>query len=141
MILSPTRMANPNGPIPDRDVVNESIRGTSEGDVSLIAMFTSTSFDLFHIGDDYRESFEDWTELRGSIGSLAEDARSEFVEHDLFAGMRPVHEHLDFRTKDHEDRVCVQIFCGGVGMLLIVEPDEAAEPLVQCAARLIGNQP
>ena len=134
-------MANPNGPIPDREVVNEAFRETAERDVSLIAMFTSTSFDLFHVGDAYQESFDDWSDLRRGIAHLADDARSEFVEHDLFAGMRPVHDHVEFRTKDDGDRTCVQIFCGGVGMLLIVEPEETVEPLVQCAARLLGNQP
>lgn len=141
MILTPTRMSDPNWPNPDRNVVNDSLRGAAEGDVSLIAMYTATSFDLFHVGDAYRESFDDWEHLRAHIGRLAQDARSEFFEHDLFSGMRPVHDRVEYRTKDREDGKCVQILCGGVGMLLIVEADEPEEELVQRATRLLGNQP
>jgi hypothetical protein len=133
-------MANPNGPIPDSDVVKEAIRGTAEDGVSLIAMFTTTSFDLFYVGESYRDSFADGEELRERMGRLAQDARSEFVEHDLFAGMQPVHDRVEYRTRPSGDRKCLQIFCGGVGMLLIVDPDEPEEPLVESAARLLGNQ-
>ncbi|MFB6130658.1 MAG: hypothetical protein ABEJ28_07555 [Salinigranum sp.] len=133
-------MANPNGPVPSKRIVEETMEGTAERSLSLVATFTATSFDLFHVGDDYRESFEDEAELRAGLAELAEDVRSEFVERGLFAGMRPVYEHVEYRTESTGERKSLQIFCGGVGMLLLVEPDEPVEPLVQQAARLLGNQ-
>ncbi|AFK18788.2 hypothetical protein E6P09_08390 [Haloferax mediterranei ATCC 33500] len=132
-------MASVNGPGPDSDVAMDAIRETAEGAVSLVAVYGATAFDLFHVGETVREAFGSRDELVAHLSSLAEETRREFMERGLFSGLSPVQNSVEYRFEERDDYGVLQVYCGGRGMLLFVEPDEPVEPLVRTASQLLGG--
>lgn len=138
MIHNPARMNSANWPGPDRGVVLQSLGDAVEGSLDLVAVYGATSFDLFHVGDELSDSFDDREDLIGRLTSLAEETRRDFVRHGLFSGLRPTHERVEYKTREVDGRKLLQVYCGGRGMLLFVSPDEPEEPLVRTAMGLLS---
>lgn len=134
MIIDPSRMASVNGPGPDSEVAMEALRGTAKGAVSLVAVYGATAFDLFHVGETVREDFRSRDELVAHLSSLAEETRREFMERGLFSGLSPVQNSVEYRFEERDGYGVLQVYCGGRGMLLFVDPDESVEPLVKTAS-------
>ncbi len=139
MILNPSRMADPNGPTPDRDLVVDTLEGKAQTDLSLIAVYGATSFDIFHVGDPFRESFDDEAALQAHFSDLADEMRTEFFEHGLFAGLRPTHQQVEYRTRPHGDERLLQVYCGGRGMVVVLDAEEPVKPLVHAACQLLAK--
>jgi hypothetical protein len=109
-----------------------------EGSLDLVAVYGATSFDLFHVGDVLSESFDDRADLEQRLASLAEEMRQDFVRHGLFAGLRPTHARVEYKTREMAEKKLLQVYCGGRGMLLLVSPDEREERLVRTAMSLLS---
>lgn len=139
MILNPGRLVPVNGPGPNSDVAMDALRDTADGTVSLVAVYGATAFDLFHVGPSVREAFESRAELVSHLNDIAEETRQEFMQHGLFSGLTPVQNDVEYRFEEREERGVLQVYCGGRGMLLFVEPDEPVEPLVRTASQLFGG--
>ena len=140
MIIDPVRMAAPNGPTPSHPVVMDALSEVTDSDLELVAMFGATSFDIFHVGDAFGDRFEDAAALRRHLTSIGEDLRSEFFQRDLFGGLRPTGDRVEYTTKEQGGVVFVQVFCGRRGMLLAVDADGPIPPLVDAASKLLANQ-
>ncbi|WP_410766243.1 hypothetical protein [Haloferax sp. DFSO60] len=132
-------MASVNTPGPRSEFVMNAIQETSKGDVPLVAVYGATSFDLFHVGESVRTAFESRSDLVSHLSDLAEETRREFMERGLFSGLSPVQNSVEYRFEDEGDYAVLQVYCGGRGMLLFVEDDEPAEPLVKTASHLLGG--
>ncbi|ELZ85671.1 hypothetical protein C453_07638 [Haloferax elongans ATCC BAA-1513] len=139
MIIDPARMASVNGPGPDSDVAMDAINETAQGDVSLVAIYGATSFNLFHVGEAVRQSFGSKPELIDHLSELAEETRREFMERGLFSGLSPVQNSVEYQFDEEDSHGVLQVYCGGRGMLLFVDPDEEVEPLVRTASQLLGG--
>ena len=139
MILNPARAPSGKGPGPDNDVVLRTLERTAEGSLELVAVYGATSFDLFHVGDALGEALGADERLPDHIAALAQESRSEFVEHGLFAGMRPTGAQVDYRTEERDGLRFLYVYYGGRGMLLAIDPDEPIPPLVRTAAGLLGS--
>jgi len=140
MIIDPVKMATPNGPTPSHPVVMDALSDATDSDLALVAMFGATSFDIFHVGDAFGERFEDGAALRQHLTSIAQDLRSEFFQRDLFGGLRPTGDRVEYTTKEQGDVMFVEVFCGRRGMLLGVDADASVPPLVDAASKLLANQ-
>jgi hypothetical protein len=138
-MMDPSRMASPNGPPPRRDAVVDSLVETCSTEPSLVAVFGATSFDVFHVGSEFKQSFEGDANFREHIAELAAEARTEFFEHDLFAGLRPTHERIEYQTRSYGNERLLQVYCGGRGMLLVVDTDQSVKPLVQASCELLAK--
>lgn len=140
MIIDPARMASVNTPGPRSEFVMNAVQGTSKGDVSLVAVYGATAFDLFHVGRSVRAAFESRSDLMSHLSDLAEETRREFMERGLFSGLSPVQNSVEYQLQETDDDYAVlQVYCGGRGMLLFVEHDEPVEPLVKTASHLLGG--
>jgi predicted methyltransferase len=138
MIHNPARMNSANWPGPDRNVVLDALRSTAEESVDLVAVYGATAFDVFHVSDDLSASFDDRSTLSERLTELAEEMRRDFVRHGLFSGLRPTQDRVEYKTGELRGRKIVQVYVGGKGMVLVVDPSEEVEPLVKTVVSLLS---
>ena len=110
----------------------------AETGAELVAVYGATSFDLFHVSDALSASYDDRTSLTATISELAEEMREEFVRYGLFAGLRPTQKRVEYKSGTLDGRKLLQVYCGGRGMLLLVDTDEPEEPLVRAVMGLLS---
>jgi len=132
-------MTSPNGPTPSHPVVMDTLTEATEAELELVAMFGATSFDVFHVGDTFEEQFDDASDLRGHLASMAGELQSEFFERDLFEGLLPTDDRVKVTTVEGESVTYVEVFCDQRGMLLAVDPDASVPPLAEAASKLLGG--
>lgn len=138
MIHNPAQMNSANWPGPDRNVAVKTLRSVADDRLDLVAVYGATSFDLLHVSDDLSASYDDRESLVGRISDLAEETRRDFVRHGLFAGLRPTHDRVEYKSGTLDGRKLLQVYCGGRGMLLLVDTEEPEEPLVRAVMGLLS---
>ncbi|SFR42728.1 hypothetical protein SAMN04487947_1303 [Halogeometricum rufum] len=138
MIHNPAQMKSANWPGPDRNVAVKTLESVADESLDLVAVYGATAFDLFHVSDELSASYDDRTALVERLSDLAEEMRQDFVRHGLFAGLRPTHERVEYKSGTLDGRKLLQVYCGGRGMLLVVSTDEDEEPLVRAVMGLLS---
>ena len=69
---------------------------------------------------------------------VAEETKRDFVRRGFLSGLRPVHDRVEYRSRRVGERKLLQVYCGGRGMLLFVDPDEPEKPLVRTMTELLS---